>query len=171
MFRSTFSLLKHGVKSATVRSNPKSFRRVNNRLSPFSSSIGGTGDNGGDGGGGRDGVGGRTLGLGFGEKERGNDNDMTFAEAKKLMRLVNVESLKMKLSMEGKETICYSEILDACQSMGITKSVEEAKEFVKVLDEAGVVLLFRDKVYLHPDKVYMLFTLMIRIARFYLLIV
>ena len=25
--------------------------------------------------------------------------------------------------------------------------------FARILDEAGVVLLFRDKVYLHPDKV------------------
>ncbi|MCI15139.1 hypothetical protein A2U01_0036275, partial [Trifolium medium] len=28
-----------------------------------------------------------------------------------------------------------------------------ASAFAKVLDEAGVILLFRDKVYLHPDKV------------------
>lgn len=83
----------------------------------------------------------------------GNDDSITFAEAKKLMRLVNVESLKMKLGMEGKEVICYSELLEACESMGIARNHDEAAEFAKVLDEAGVVLLFRDKVYLHPDKV------------------
>ena len=53
---------------------------------------------------------------------------MSFAEARRLMRLVNVE---------------------ACESMGIARSTA----FAQVLDEAGVILLFRDKVYLHPDKV------------------
>ena len=79
--------------------------------------------------------------------------NITFAEAKKLMRLVNVESLKTKLGMEGKEVISYSELLEACESMGVARSPGEAIAFVRVLDEAGVVLLFRDKVYLHPDKV------------------
>ena len=52
---------------------------------------------------------------------------MSFAEARRLMRLVNVE---------------------ACESMGVARSAA----FVQVLDEASV-LLFRDKVYFHPDKV------------------
>ncbi|GLU11939.1 hypothetical protein SLE2022_286570 [Rubroshorea leprosula] len=78
---------------------------------------------------------------------------ISLEEAKKLMRLVNVEELKRKLGMVGKEVIGYSELLEACQSIGIARSVEEAILFARVLDEAGVVLLFRDKVYLHPDKV------------------
>ncbi|CAI9107206.1 OLC1v1006511C1 [Oldenlandia corymbosa var. corymbosa] len=41
----------------------------------------------------------------------------------------------------------------ACESIGVAKTADEASEFARVLDEAGVVLLFRDKVYLHPDKV------------------
>lgn len=85
------------------------------------------------------------------------EDSISFSEAKKLMRLVNVESLKMKLGMEGKEVICYSELLEACESMGIARSPEEAAAFARVLDEAGVVLLFRDKVYLHPDKVMFLY--------------
>ncbi|KAM7521948.1 hypothetical protein LguiA_011850 [Lonicera macranthoides] len=83
----------------------------------------------------------------------GGDNGMSYAEAKRLMRLVNVEDLKMKLGMQGKEVIGYKELLDACESMGVAKSVDEAVAFARVLDEAGVLLLFRDKVYLHPDKV------------------
>ncbi|GMI72274.1 hypothetical protein HRI_000896700 [Hibiscus trionum] len=80
-------------------------------------------------------------------------DSVTFAEARKLMRLVNVESLKTKLGVEGKEVIGYSELLKACESMGVARSLDEAITFARVLDEAGVVLLFRDKVYLHPDKV------------------
>ena len=37
--------------------------------------------------------------------------------------------------------------------MGIARSNEEAAAFAQVLDEVGIILLFRDKVYLHPDKV------------------
>ncbi|XP_021761836.1 calcium uniporter protein 6, mitochondrial-like [Chenopodium quinoa] len=78
---------------------------------------------------------------------------VSLGEVKKLMRLVNVEALKTKLGEDGKEVIGYSELLKTCESMGVTRSVDEAAAFAKVLDEAGVVLLFRDKVYLHPDKV------------------
>lgn len=78
---------------------------------------------------------------------------MSFSEAKRLMRLVNVESLKRKLGTEGKEVISYGELLEACESIGVARSSDEAATFARILDEAGVVLLFRDKVYLHPDKV------------------
>ncbi|XP_004490741.1 calcium uniporter protein 5, mitochondrial-like [Cicer arietinum] len=83
----------------------------------------------------------------------GKQDTISFCEAKKLMRLVNVESLKMKLGMDGKEVIAYSELVEACESMGVARNSDEASAFAKVLDEAGVILLFRDKVYLHPDKV------------------
>jgi hypothetical protein len=83
----------------------------------------------------------------------GKEETISFSEAKKLMRLVNVESLKIKLGMEGKEVISYNELLQACENIGIARNKDEAAQFAKVLDEAGVVLLFRDKVYLHPDKV------------------
>lgn len=83
----------------------------------------------------------------------GNGNAMTYAEAKRLMRLVNVGSLKEKLGMEDKEVIPYAELLEACQTIGVAKSAAEAAAFARVLDEAGVILLFRDRVYLHPDKV------------------
>ncbi|KAJ4829823.1 hypothetical protein Tsubulata_025334 [Turnera subulata] len=90
---------------------------------------------------------------------------LTCGEAKRLMRLVNVEALKMKLTQGAaatgsgggptitKEVIPYTQLLETCQSMGIARSYDEAVAFARVLDEAGVLLLFRDKVYLHPDKV------------------
>ncbi|XP_057772669.1 calcium uniporter protein 5, mitochondrial-like [Salvia miltiorrhiza] len=96
------------------------------------------------------GGGGATVGDGDGEGDR---NAMTYAEAKRLMRLVNVGALKEKLGMEDKEVIPYAELLEACESIGVAKSAAEAAAFARVLDEAGVILLFRDRVYLHPDKV------------------
>lgn len=84
---------------------------------------------------------------------RGNGERISEAEVKRLMRLVNVEALKTKLGMGNREVIEYSELLQACESMGIAKSPDEAAAFARVLDDAGVVLVFRDKVHLHPDRV------------------
>ena len=101
------------------------------------------------------------LSNGYYNNNNGNNNDkdkdknsaMSFAEARRLMSLVNVEVLKRKLSMEGKEVIEYSELIQEFESMGIARSNEEATAFTQVLDEAGIILLFHDKVYLRPDKV------------------
>lgn len=81
------------------------------------------------------------------------ENAMTYAEAKRLMRLVDVNALKEKLGVVNKEVISYEELLNACESVGVAKTAGEAAAFARVLDEAGVVLFFRNKVYLHPDKV------------------
>ena len=81
------------------------------------------------------------------------DGHLSFSEAKKLLRLVNVEALKRKLGVDGQEVIGYSQLVETCLEMGVVRSGEEAEAFTKVLDDAGVVLLFRNKVYLHPDKV------------------
>ncbi|KAL8137207.1 hypothetical protein V2J09_003208 [Rumex salicifolius] len=99
-----------------------------------------------------------TPNRGSGTEKNGNasvpeTDSISFEEAKKLLRLVNVESLKMKLGMEGKEVIGYSELLKTCQGMGVARSADEAASFARVLDDAGVILLFRDRVYLYPDKV------------------
>ncbi|KAK9287014.1 hypothetical protein L1049_015422 [Liquidambar formosana] len=83
----------------------------------------------------------------------GESDTILTEEANRLMRLVNVEALKSKLNMEGKEMISYSKLLEACESMGVATSLDEAVAFARLLDEASVIVLFRDKVYLHPNKV------------------
>ncbi|ERN04321.1 hypothetical protein AMTR_s00077p00191360 [Amborella trichopoda] len=100
--------------------------------------------------------------------EKGKEGGgISVEEAKKLLRLVNVEALKRKLiGLEGgeREVIAYSELLEVSKSMGVARSEDEAAAFAKVLDEAGVILLFRDKVYLHPDKVVDLVTRAVPLA-------
>ncbi|KAK4407591.1 Calcium uniporter protein 5, mitochondrial [Sesamum angolense] len=92
------------------------------------------------------------AGDGGSESKNGSASTMSYGEAKRLMRLVNVEALKEKLGTEDKEVIPYTELLQACQNMGVAKSADEAAAYARVLDDAGVVMLFRDKVYLHPNK-------------------
>jgi hypothetical protein len=67
------------------------------------------------------------------------------------MRLANVEALKRRLG-DG-EVIPYADLLRACQDAGAARTRAEAAALAGALDEAGVVLLFRDRVYLQPDKV------------------
>jgi hypothetical protein len=67
------------------------------------------------------------------------------------MRLANVEALKRRLG-DG-EVIPYADLLRACEEAGAARTRAEAAALAGALDEAGVVLLFRDKVYLQPDKV------------------
>uniref|UniRef100_A0A1J3G814 Calcium uniporter protein 6, mitochondrial n=2 Tax=Noccaea caerulescens TaxID=107243 RepID=A0A1J3G814_NOCCA len=82
------------------------------------------------------------------------EEEITVAEAKKLMRLVNVDDMKKKLlGMADRDVVSYSTLLEASQGMGIARSPDEASVFARVLDDAGVVIIFRDKVYLHPEKV------------------
>ncbi|XP_059659925.1 calcium uniporter protein 6, mitochondrial-like [Cornus florida] len=143
MWRSSCNFLRQTVLSAVrYRSKPLiGFRGCSWDVDYGGKSISLDSGSGGVAAGGADGGGG------------GGGETMSYSEAKKLMRLVDVESLKMKLGMEGKEVIGYSELLEACQSMGVAKTRDEAAVFAGVLDEAGVVLLFRDQVYLHPDNV------------------
>uniref|UniRef100_A0A1J3JIY6 Calcium uniporter protein 6, mitochondrial n=1 Tax=Noccaea caerulescens TaxID=107243 RepID=A0A1J3JIY6_NOCCA len=87
-------------------------------------------------------------------KTSAEEEEITVAEAKKLMRLVNVDDMKKKLlGMADRDVVSYSTLLEASQGMGIARSPDEASVFARVLDDAGVVIIFRDKVYLHPDKV------------------
>ncbi|CAN8244807.1 unnamed protein product [Cochlearia groenlandica] len=90
------------------------------------------------------------------EKTKGEEEEekITMTEAKKLMRLVNVDEMKKKLvGMSDKDVVSYDTLVEASQGLGIARSLNEAHAFARVLDDAGVVLIFRDKVYLNPHKV------------------
>ncbi|KAL6614279.1 hypothetical protein ACP70R_036549 [Stipagrostis hirtigluma subsp. patula] len=77
--------------------------------------------------------------------------EVTPAEARRLMRQANVEALKQRLG-DG-EVIPYADLLRACEETGAARTRAEATALAGALDEAGVVLLFRDKVYLQPAKI------------------
>lgn len=74
-------------------------------------------------------------------------------EARDLVHHVHVSFLKQKLEHDLRDTISYQELLELCRSVGMAPSDEDATRMVDVLNQAGVVLIFRDKVHLHPDKV------------------
>ncbi|CAL4904487.1 unnamed protein product [Urochloa decumbens] len=79
--------------------------------------------------------------------------EVTPAEARLLVRLVGVEALKRRLRDGRDEVVGYGELLDACVDAGAARTHAEAEALARAMDDAGVVLLFRDKAYLHPEKV------------------
>ncbi|PWZ33213.1 Calcium uniporter protein 6, mitochondrial [Zea mays] len=79
--------------------------------------------------------------------------EVTPAEARRLVRLVGVEALKRRLRDGRDEVVGYDQLLDACVEAGAARTHAEAEALARALDHAGVVLLFRDKAYLHPEKV------------------
>ena len=78
--------------------------------------------------------------------------EVTPAEARRLVRLVGVEALKRRLRDGRDEVVGCGQLLDACVEAGAARTHAEAEELARALDHAGVVLLFRDKAYLHPEK-------------------
>ena len=74
------------------------------------------------------------------------EEEVTPAEARRLMRLANVDALKRQLG-DG-EVIPYADLLRVCQEAGAARTRTEAAALAGALDEAGVVLLFCDRVYL-----------------------
>ncbi|TVU27215.1 hypothetical protein EJB05_29811, partial [Eragrostis curvula] len=79
--------------------------------------------------------------------------EVTPAEARRLVRLVGVEALKQRLRDGREEVVGYDELLDACVEAGAARTHAEAEALARAMDDAGVLLLFRDKAYLHPEKV------------------
>ncbi|KAF8671274.1 hypothetical protein HU200_049983 [Digitaria exilis] len=81
--------------------------------------------------------------------------EVTPAEARRLVRLVGVEALKRRLRDGQDEVVGYADLLDACVEAGAARTQAEAEALARAMDDAGVVLLFRDKAYLHPEKDFM----------------
>ncbi|TVU28658.1 hypothetical protein EJB05_20185, partial [Eragrostis curvula] len=78
------------------------------------------------------------------------DAEVLAEEARRRMRLAIVEALRRRLG-DG-EVIPYADLLCACEDSGAARMRAEAAALAGALDEAGVVLLFRDKVCLQSDK-------------------
>ncbi|KAM0931816.1 hypothetical protein ACQ4PT_000101 [Festuca glaucescens] len=79
--------------------------------------------------------------------------EFTPAEAQRMVRLVGVELLKRRLRDSPDEVVGHGEFLDACVEAGAARTRGQAEELARAMDQSGSVVLFRGKVYLHPEKV------------------
>ncbi|KAJ7544911.1 hypothetical protein O6H91_09G098600 [Diphasiastrum complanatum] len=87
-------------------------------------------------------------------REFGEIAGLQVAETRRLVQQVNMELLKKQLHASGhKEFVMYEDLINLCRQTGVATSEEAAERFVQALDEAGVVLIFRGKVFLHPEEI------------------
>lgn len=78
---------------------------------------------------------------------------LTVEETRRLLRAVSLEGLKAMLQENGRDFVSYRELLDMCKRWSFRESEEEAARTARELEEAGVVLNLRGRVYLKPDQV------------------
>lgn len=78
---------------------------------------------------------------------------LTVEETRRLLRAVSIEGLRTMLQENGKEFVSYRELLDMCKRWSFKESDEEAARTARELEETGVVLNLRGRVYLKPEKV------------------
>ncbi|XP_044440939.1 calcium uniporter protein 5, mitochondrial [Triticum aestivum] len=77
----------------------------------------------------------------------------TLAEAQRMVRLVGLEVLKRRLQNREDEVVTYREFLDACVEAGAAPTHGQAEALAGAMDQSGSIVLFRGKVYLHPEKI------------------
>ncbi|XP_002967578.2 calcium uniporter protein 6, mitochondrial [Selaginella moellendorffii] len=86
-------------------------------------------------------------------EKSGGEGGMTVQEAKRLIRQVNVQALKKQLHTKECPCIDYTELASLCKEMGLADSSDEARKLVLAMDEAGEIVLFRNKVYLDAQEI------------------
>ncbi|KAK9165604.1 hypothetical protein Scep_000795 [Stephania cephalantha] len=71
-------------------------------------------------------------------------------DAKKLLRISQMEMLKSKMRGVPRSIVSYSEFVQICVD---NTSADQGREFAKMLDESGAVIVLGDSVFLRPEQV------------------
>jgi len=71
-------------------------------------------------------------------------------DSRKMLRFFRLEALKNRLQRIHDDCISYEELLRVCMEVS---SEEEAREFAKLLDESGHILILNNTVHLYPYKI------------------
>lgn len=76
---------------------------------------------------------------------------LTAEDARKLMKVAQIEMVKEKIKKIGKSCVSYEEFVKICVEGAWSE--EQGFEIAKMLDESGNVLVLGKVVFLHPDQV------------------
>ncbi|XP_051117697.1 calcium uniporter protein 2, mitochondrial-like [Andrographis paniculata] len=76
---------------------------------------------------------------------------VTVADAKKILRLSQLEKVKSNLRQMKKDSITYLEFMEIC--VNECSSVDQGLEFATTLDESGTVIVLGNVVFLRPEQV------------------
>lgn len=83
--------------------------------------------------------------------EEPREESLTVTDARKILRLSQLEMVKSKLRQMEKDFVTYPEFLEICAKECL--SPELGREFAKVLDESGSVIVLGNVVFLRPEQV------------------
>ncbi|KAJ8546090.1 hypothetical protein K7X08_018673 [Anisodus acutangulus] len=78
------------------------------------------------------------------------EEKFTVDDARKVLRLAQLEVLKSRLTQIEKDVILYPEFIQICN--GACSNADQALEFAKMLDQSGTVIVLGNAVFLKPHK-------------------
>lgn len=78
------------------------------------------------------------------------EGEVTVEDARKLLKLAQMEMVKEKLRQTEKECVSYGEFAEICGEF--SWNVDEAKETAKMLDQTGNVIVLGNVVFLKPQQ-------------------
>ena len=76
---------------------------------------------------------------------------VTIEDARKLLKVAQVEMLKAKLRQTRKSCITFSEFIAICAEH--CSDQDQAVEIAKMLDDSAAVIVLGDVVFLRPEQV------------------
>ncbi|KAL3643829.1 hypothetical protein CASFOL_011761 [Castilleja foliolosa] len=79
------------------------------------------------------------------------EGKLTVADAKNILRLSEIEEMKLKLRQNEKDCVSYSEFKEICENECSSK--DQSMELAKILDQSGCVIVLGNIVFLRPEKV------------------
>lgn len=74
-------------------------------------------------------------------------------KTRRVLELAHLYALKDRLQKETYEVMAYDDLLEMCVRMGVASSSKGATQLVKCLDDASLILILQDIVFLNPGKV------------------
>ncbi|XP_076959877.1 calcium uniporter protein 3, mitochondrial-like [Bidens hawaiensis] len=83
--------------------------------------------------------------------ESSPETELTAADAKKILRVLQIEKLKSKLKSSGNNNISYDEYVEMC--VDGCGNRDQGLDLAKALDDSGDVIILGNVVFLKPEQV------------------
>ncbi|PIA52518.1 hypothetical protein AQUCO_01000413v1 [Aquilegia coerulea] len=77
--------------------------------------------------------------------------EISIEDAKKILKISQLEMLKSNLKQNQKKSVSYDEFIEIC--VEASHSSDQGLEFAKMLDDSGSVIVLGNIVFLHPEQV------------------
>ncbi|KAI7744166.1 hypothetical protein M8C21_020784 [Ambrosia artemisiifolia] len=83
--------------------------------------------------------------------KRSPEEELTVADAKKILRVMQIEKLKSKLKITRKNHVSYDEYIEMC--IEACSNRDQGLDLAKALDDSGYVIVLGNVVFLKPEQV------------------